>query len=252
MWPRMFMKNKIAGKAGNSQTGRKFRNEWKYLISEWQQYEIRVRLKEIMQSDSHAKGGSYMIRSLYFDDYWDSAYHEKMMGISCRSKYRIRVYNCSDRTIKLERKIKVANYIHKDSAAITREELEQILDGDYAFLLSHPQELCREFYYECMAKVMRPRVIVDYEREPFICPYGDVRVTFDSHVRAGLLTDNIFDESIPAIDALDPGILIMEVKFTEFLPQAIREVLPPSAHHFTAVSKYTLCYEKTAYMAKQI
>lgn len=236
----------------DAENRKKFRNEWKYLISEWQQSELRARLKEVMEPDRHTEGGIYMIRSLYFDDYWDSAYHEKMMGINYRNKYRIRVYNCSDSTIRLERKTKVANYIHKDSASITREEYDRILAGEYGFLLHHEENLCREFYFECTSKVMRPRVIVDYEREPFVYPYGDVRVTFDSHVRAGLLTSNIFDSSIPAIDVLEPGILIMEVKFTEFLPQTIKEALPPSAHQFTAVSKYTMCYEKTAYMAKQI
>ena len=47
---------------------------------------------------------------------------------------------------------------------------------------------------------------------------------------------------------LEPGKLIMEVKFTEMLPQILRNLLPPQAAEFTAVSKYVLCYEKTRYM----
>ena len=231
---------------------RPFRNEWKYYITEAEMYAIRSRLLEIMERDSHAGDGKYMIRSLYFDDYWDNSYHDKLDGVNYRNKYRIRVYNCSDQTIKLERKTKIANYIHKDSASLSREEYDRILDGDYSFLLASDKPLCREFYYECTVHLMRPRVIVDYEREPLIFPYGDVRITFDSHVRAALLCEDIFDPKLPALEVLDPGVLIMEVKFTEFLPQMIKEVIPPSAHHFMAISKYTLCYEKTAYMAKQI
>lgn len=231
---------------------RQFRNEWKYYITEAERYVIRGKLLEVMEPDSHAKDGIYMIRSLYFDDYWDSAYHDKLLGVNYRNKYRIRVYNCSDQTIKLERKTKVANYIHKDSAPLSREEYERILNGEYSFLLTSDRPLCREFYYECTAHLMRPRVIVDYEREPLVFRYGDVRVTFDSHVRAALLYADIFDPDLPALETLDPGVLIMEVKFTEFLPQMIKEIIPPSAHHFMAISKYTLCYEKTAYMAKQI
>ena len=49
-------------------------------------------------------------------------------------------------------------------------------------------------------------------------------------------------------DSLEPGKLILEVKFTEMLPQLLRDVLPPPAAEFTAVSKYVLCYEKTRYM----
>ena len=69
---------------------------------------------------------------------------------------------------------------------------------------------------------MRPRTIVDYDREPWIMDEGTVRVT--------------------------PGKLVMEVKFTEMLPQIVRDILPPHAAEFTAVSKYVLCYEKTRYM----
>ena len=47
---------------------------------------------------------------------------------------------------------------------------------------------------------------------------------------------------------MEPGKLILEVKFTEMLPQLLRDVLPPPAAEFTAVSKYVLCYEKTRYM----
>ena len=46
----------------------------------------------------------------------------------------------------------------------------------------------------------------------------------------------------------EPGKLVMEVKFTEMLPQIVRDILPPHAAEFTAVSKYVLCYEKTRYM----
>ena len=40
----------------------------------------------------------------------------------------------------------------------------------------------------------------------------------------------------------------MEVKFTEFCPQLVRNMVPPGAAELTAVSKYCLCYEKTAYL----
>ena len=39
----------------------------------------------------------------------------------------------------------------------------------------------------------------------------------------------------------------MEVKFTEFLPQLVRDLLPPKAQELTAVSKYLLCCDRTAY-----
>ena len=40
---------------------------------------------------------------------------------------------------------------------------------------------------------------------------------------------------------------MVEVKFTEFLPQIVRDVLPPKSQEFTAYSKYVVCYEKSRY-----
>ena len=199
-----------------------FRNEWKYLISVGEKELLRLRMSPFLHLDPHADEGGYMIRSLYFADYWNSAYEEKEAGILMRKKYRIRIYNYSDRSIKLERKKKHGSYIFKESAPLTREEVEKILAGDYEFLLKSQYPLCREFYVECVSNMMRPRTIVDYDREPWIMDEGTVRVTFDRDVR--------------------------EVKFTEMLPQIVRDILPPHAAEFTAVSKYVLCYEKTRYM----
>lgn len=225
-----------------------YRNEWKYLISTSEKEILKLRMKHFLKLDPHAENGGYMIRSLYFDDYWNSAYEEKEAGILMRKKYRIRLYNCNDHSIKLERKKKFGSYIYKESAPLTRAETEKIIAGDYGFLLHSSYDLCREFYVECMSNVMRPRTIVDYDREPWIMDEGTVRITFDSDVRAAVGSFDLFDSQLPTLPVLEPGKLVMEVKFTEMLPQIVREILPPQAEEFTAVSKYVLCYEKTRYM----
>lgn len=165
-----------------------------------------------------------------------------------RKKYRVRIYNGSDKVIKLERKKKYGSWIYKEDAPLTRGEFEQILAGDYDFLLRSPYPLCREFYIECIYNMMRPRTIVDYEREPWVMDEGTVRITFDSNVRAAVGSFDIFDVTLPALPVLEPGKLVMEVKFTEFCPQLVRDLVPPGAAELTAVSKYCLCYEKTAYL----
>ena len=220
-----------------------YRNEWKYYISQWEAEELKRRLLPFMEVDPYARGGQYTIRSLYFDDYWDSAYTEKMMGISDRKKWRIRIYDYSDVGIKLERKKKKSSYIFKESAPLSRQEFEWILEGKYEFLLGSPHNLCREFYYECMVNLQRPKVIVDYERTPLIRREGDVRVTFDRDVRAAAFNYDIFDPNLPTRATLEPGVLVLEVKFTEFLPSVIKELLPLDGQQFLAISKYTLCYE---------
>ena len=204
-----------------------FRNEWKYLIGASEKELLELRIKHLLKKDPNAKGNGYMIRSLYFEDYFNSAYAEKESGVLMRKKYRIRIYDCSDRSIKLERKKKFGSYIYKESAPLTKEEFYKILDGDYQFLLRSPYPLCRV---------------------PWIMDEGTVRITFDSDVRAAVGSYDIFDPSLPTLPVLEPGKLVMEVKFTEMLPQIVRDLLPPNAQEFTAVSKYVLCYEKSQYL----
>lgn len=219
-----------------------YRHELKYLINlpDWAM--LASRLPAIVHRDPHAgTNGEYHVRSLYFDDYWNTAYEEKEIGVLTRCKYRIRVYNCQDNVIRLERKSKYGPYIHKESAPMARDEVERLLDGDYGFLLRSPHNLLQEFYYECTSRVMRPRVIVDYDREPFVMEVGDVRITFDKHVRAGMGTFVLFDPSLPTLEVLRGDQMILEVKFTSFLPKLVKELLPPKACELTAASKYVLC-----------
>lgn len=219
-----------------------YRHELKYLISEPEWALLRQRLLPLIPRDPHAgRTGEYHIRSLYFDDYWNSAYEEKELGALTRRKYRIRVYNCSDRVIRLERKSKYGQYILKESAPLTREETEAILDGEYAFLQKSGHNLLREFYVECTSRILRPRVIVDYDREPFVMEAGEVRLTFDKHVRAGFGRFLLFDPELPTVEAVGGGEMILEVKFTRFLPAQVRRLLPPRASQLTAASKYVLC-----------
>ncbi|MCR4890824.1 MAG: polyphosphate polymerase domain-containing protein [Lachnospiraceae bacterium] len=222
----------------------KYRHEYKYLISEKERDILKTRLSEILEPDIHAKGGSYFIRSLYFDDFRRSAYGEKMDGTVLRKKYRIRVYNLSKDVISLECKRKRGNYIYKLQQRISLGELDSILNGDYAFLLKREEPLLREFYAGCISDRLRPEVIVDYERTPFVWEAGTVRITFDEHVRSGFMGWDLFDGDMPAYEVLEPGQLILEVKYTEFLPEILRRILPMEGAELMAASKYVLCCDQ--------
>ena len=227
-----------------------YRHENKYLIDNSEMLLLKARFESLIEHDPSAgEIGEYKVRSIYFDDYWDTAYEEKVMGTLNRCKYRIRAYNDSDANIKLERKLKYGAYIAKQSAKLNREEAERIISGDYGFLFNSPQPLCREFYYESVAKMMRPRVIVDYDREPYVYDPGEVRITFDKDVRAAMLRFDLFDPDLPSMGVLEPNQCILEVKFTELLPNFIREVLPRRLGQILSLSKYTMVRDKLSYMS---
>lgn len=229
----------------------KYRHEMKYLINYYDYTYIKLRLSPLMSLDPHADpDGCYTVRSLYFDDYWNHSYNDKLLGALDRFKYRIRLYNHSDSTVHLEKKIKTSLYNHKYSAALTRDQVCGILAGDYCFLLATCNNLLKIFYYECVSNFMRPRVVVDYEREAYFMEAGDVRVTFDRNIRAGIDEFDIFNRDMAMVEVLDPGLLVMEVKYTEFLPDLVRRILPSNTANYMAVSKFLLCCEKTLH--KQI
>ena len=225
----------------------KYRHELKYFIN-YQDYALlRLRLNSLLQKDFNVDaGGSYIVRSLYFDDYYNNSYHRKYMGVPNRYIYRIRIYNQSENVIKLEKKSKTISYNRKETAPLTKENFYQILNGDYGFLLQSSNVLLQNFYHECISNFMRPRVVVEYEREPYILEAGDVRITFDKDIRAGVEGYDIFNDQMPMIETLENGLLIMEVKYTEFLANVIRKIIPPKASNFSAISKYILCCDKTS------
>ena len=218
-----------------------YRHELKYLISDREADILKNRLREKAGIDSHAKDGSYFIRSLYFDDVWESAYNDKQAGTAERRKYRIRIYDYSDYVINLECKSKQGSYINKKSARISKDELKKILDGDYSFLINREEQVCKEFYIACCSEGLRPGVLVDYDRTPFVYAPGTVRITFDEHVRSGFMSFDLFDRSIPVYETLGEGQLIMEVKYTEYYPENIKELIEPEASVYTAASKFVMC-----------
>ena len=221
-----------------------YRHELKYSITYKEREALLHRFGPLLKRDANGSEDGYTIRSLYFDDMWNTAYTEKVAGTFLRKKYRIRIYNYSDKVIKLECKEKQGNYIHKTAASLSRTEVERILKGDYGFLLKRDEILCKEFYLECTTKMMRPSVIVDYERDAFVEAVGDVRITFDKHVRAAWMNFDIFDEKLPAYEVLESDRLIMEVKYTEALPEVVRRVISPYNSIQVAASKFTMCEDK--------
>ncbi len=106
-----------------------YRVEDKYIVYEDQIAYLRERLKDIMVRDAHSAGGSYLIRSVYFDDMRDSALCEIESGIDDRSKIRIRSYNADDSFIRLEEKSKKSGFTHKESVMISAETVRELIDN---------------------------------------------------------------------------------------------------------------------------
>ena len=220
-----------------------FRNENKYMISFAQEEYLKMHLQELCESDSHTDvTNRYYIRSLYFDDYDSSAYSDNARGVDNRTKYRIRIYNCDSSVIHLECKQKVNGKIHKEKAVITREFCQKLME-DRGEELEYPTAnlLINRFLYLYHTQYLRPRVIVEYEREPYVHPDGDVRITIDRNISFSEDVEHFFEKDIFMQPILPTGQNLLEVKYTEFLPEFIKDTLDIKHMQRITFSKYYLC-----------
>jgi len=217
-----------------------FRHEWKHEINYTDLLVLRQRLQAVMQPDPHAVGGSYFIRSLYFDNLADKALREKIDGVNRREKFRIRYYNHDTSLIHLEKKSKWNGLGNKQGAVLTAQESQAIVDGDWEWMLDSGKPLVQELYSKMRSQGLRPKTIVDYTREPFIYAPGNVRVTLDYDIRTGLNCTDFLNPDCVTIPAGNSPI-ILEVKWDEYLPSVIRDIVQLDGRHTAAFSKYAAC-----------
>ncbi|MBO5561104.1 MAG: polyphosphate polymerase domain-containing protein, partial [Firmicutes bacterium] len=220
----------------------RYRHELKFEITYFDYLNMRNRLKAVMQSDPHTVNGKYLIRSIYFDNYRDKALLEKINGYARREKFRIRYYNDDFSFISLEKKMKINDLCLKASAPISEEECRKLLDGDREWMLENASELVKEFYTKLNTQLLRPQVLVSYTREPYIFKAGNVRVTFDMDIRSTLFKKEFLQKEVSDINVGEKtGDMILEVKFDDYLPDVIADIIQLGSCEHIAFSKYGAC-----------
>lgn len=216
-----------------------FRHEIKFEINYSDMITIRHRLSAVAYHDPHTIDGKYHIRSLYFDNLADKALMEKINGLSHREKFRIRYYNGDTSVIHLEKKSKTDRLGTKYSAPLTAQQAQSIVDGDTQWMIESQYQLIRELYCNMQTEGIAPKTIVDYTREPFIFPAGNVRVTLDYNIRSGMRCTDLLRPDCVTVPVSDS--IIIEVKWDGFLPDIIRDAVALSDRREGAFSKYAAC-----------
>ena len=219
----------------------KMRHEIKHEITYHDMIILRKRLQTVMKRDSYAKDDIYKIRSLYFDNISDKALREKIDGVNHREKFRIRYYNDDTSFIRLEKKSKKSGLGNKQMAPLTLEEAQKIIDGDYEWMKScKDRPLILELYTKMVLQGLRPKTIVDYTREPFTFDAGNVRVTLDYNIRTGLKCTDFLNSDCITIPAGDTNTIILEVKWDNYLPEIIKDIVQLEGRRGAAFSKYAI------------
>lgn len=218
----------------------RFRHEVKHEISYSDLIVLRSRLSAVMQTDPHAADGRYHIRSLYFDNVYDKALREKINGVNRREKFRIRLYDLDSSFIRLEKKSKVNGLCSKESVPLTADEAQAIANGDISRFALDERPLLRELYSKMRSQGLKARTVVDYTREPFVFSAGNVRVTLDYDIRTGMEHTAFLDPDMATVPVpMSP--VILEVKWDDFLPSFIKDIVQLDGVRSGAFSKYAAC-----------
>lgn len=216
-----------------------YRHEYKYLVSESQIKYLENQIKKIMKPDPNAINGVYRIRSLYFDDYYDSGYYDVEDGNDPREKVRIRIYNSSNSRISLECKRKIDNKTQKSSVIVSKKDCELLMSNKILKQTNDP--LISKVNSKILLNNLKPSIIVEYDRIPYVYKEGNVRVTFDTNISSSNYIDDFFKESIVRRPIMPKGMHILEVKYDGFLPDVIYQILNIGKLQQFSFSKYYLC-----------
>lgn len=218
-----------------------YRHELKYYIS-IKEYKIFSEVfRKILPIDANcSENFQYWIRSLYFDTMDNNDFYEKVIGINSRKKIRLRLYNLQQEQVKIEIKNRVNQYMMKETALLNKDEVVQLIDGNKEILLQKNNPTLNRIYYFLSRDYYRPTVLVDYDREAYLCQFQNIRITFDKYIRASTIDFNLFGKEVNMIPVFDHEIIVLEVKYQQFLPHYIREIISNCSGTRDAISKYCL------------
>lgn len=227
----------------------RYRNEIKYVCSERQLILLEERIKAICEKDAHVgEQDTYTIRSVYLDDFENSCFYENENGTDPREKYRVRIYNGDSSYIRLECKQKKRGMTCKLSCPLTRAQCEAILEGKLSWasveesgLEKEERELLNRFFLQYCTRPLRAKVIVEYERTPYVYQTGNVRITFDRYVSGLGQVRGFLEPELSLRPVMATGEHILEVKYDELLPDYLYNTMQLGNMRQTAYSKYYVC-----------
>ena len=218
------------------------RHELKYYLNEIQSDSALHQLSKLMDMDINCNRlEGYKVRSLYFDSIDDECLYQKQSGHLLRKKIRLRTYGDDvNNIVKFEIKRKHGQIVKKDAATISKEDAREVCLGNYAILLDKNNSILNEIYTTFVTKLYKPKVIVEYKRVAFVSPVSNIRVTFDQDLRSNINHLDLFSSVKEMMPVIIEGKQILEIKYDDFFPGYLRNVLSAYSSERMAISKYTL------------
>ena len=227
-----------------------YRYEFKYILNKKTSDQIEKEARNFMIYDGHVKkelNNKYFVRSLYFENNFSSNFYEKVDGMKIRRKYRLRTYsNFFDPKVPIffEVKGRISERTYKKRINIKNKYLNLFLSQSQNFNLLdlYPNnEMIINFIFDSFRKNLKPLILVDYKRRPYINKFGlYFRLTFDTNLLSSK-TNNLFsNDKYSSWLECKAGYTILEVKFDRSIPAWFHRVIQCYNLKRRSVSKFVL------------
>ena len=226
------------------------RYEFKYILNKKTSDQIEKEARNFMIYDGHVKkelNNKYFVRSLYFENNFSSNFYEKVDGMKIRRKYRLRTYsNFFDPKVPIffEVKGRISERTYKKRINIKNKYLNLFLSQGQNFNLLdlYPNnEMIINFIFDSFRKNLKPLILVDYKRRPYINKFGlYFRLTFDTNLLSSK-TNNLFsNDKYSSWLECKAGYTILEVKFDRSIPAWFHRIIQCYNLKRRSISKFVL------------
>ena len=227
-----------------------YRYEFKYILNKKTSDQIEKEARNFMIYDGHVKkelNNKYFVRSLYFENNFSSNFYEKVDGMKIRRKYRLRTYsNFFDPKVPIffEVKGRISERTYKKRINIKNKYLNLFLSQSQNFNLLdlYPNnEMIINFIFDSFRKNLKPLILVDYKRRPYINKFGlYFRLTFDTNLLSSK-TNNLFsNDKYSSWLECKAGYTILEVKFDRSIPAWFHRIIQCYNLKRRSISKFVL------------
>jgi len=86
----------------------------------------------------------------------------------------------------------------------------------------------------------RPKAVITYNRKVYVAKENETRITFDHNIKGSESYFNIFCPNMTENPIFNPYMVVLEVKYNNFLLGYIKDIIQHSNESERAISKYCL------------
>lgn len=219
------------------------RLENKYFISLQSFYALKNIFNKILVLDNNCKNDKgYNVRTLYFDNFSNDELEKKINGDFFRSKLRLRVYNNNFSKIFLEVKDKENFLSKKNKILLNQKEAENFIKSKLPYQ-EYDNELINEIIQKKNNNFLVPKIIINYSRLAFKSRDGGTRITFDFNLNSESSSIDFFNTNKAKFPIISDKKIILEIKYKNFIPKYIGEIIETCNLNRCAISKYYLAFK---------